>query len=261
MNLVHVPNQYDLGLIPDEPDSRDHLHIPDPLYQHSELPDSWSLYRHAPWPVSQGNTGACTGYAGMAFVHTLTSRMLGTNNAMKIDPLHLYEITRKRMGTFPRDSGANLRTVMQVLKEDGGIPQGRGPRRVNEESKPFDGIPFRLRDYQRLGMGDRSNIIDHIKRTLFFEKIPIAVGMAMPLEQIRGTTRRHGTLQWTGNGLYAQAIGWHAMTIVGWDRTRLMCWTSYGRDYGLHGFIWTDNEYFLYSDWVPDLWTGHNKHA
>lgn len=249
------------GLLPDLIDSRDHLHpIDKRWYGANRFPEEWSMYRYAPMPPDQGATSSCAAFAAMSFVYTLTNRMMGYRNALRINPWELYAQVRLRMGTFPADTGTNLRTLMSVMKDVGCVPYTHPHPRVNSIPQPFHGQRFRIPDFQRLGIS-RERIIEDLKYTLYVEGLPVMIGMAMPMDQMAGTTRISGTLQWTGNALQSTPIFWHGMALVGWDKTRFMAINSYGRGYGLHGYIWIEYEYLLDHAWTPDLWTVMNNHA
>lgn len=173
----------------------------------------------------QGPIGACAAWCfGYYLRAALASRWHVDNGTTPdlpdtLSPRFVYDLTRQRMGTYPQDSGSNMKTAASVLLDLGCAPERDLPYTGKADNGPIDaeitehvkqaGAFYGVSGYYRCA-GTGQALVDSIVATLD-QGYPVALAILVP--QSFMNTRGDGRVP-TPSGSET-ILGGHAVCCVG----------------------------------------------
>jgi C1A family cysteine protease len=208
------------GWIPDHPDPRDRIYNLEAVIKEPEdLPPSIDLTNEMPPIWDQGELGSCTANGNAAvFEHAETHEGEG---AVTPSRLFLYYAERELEGTVNEDSGAQVRTGIKVLANDGVPPENEWPYDIAEFAKKppqqvyADARKHEAITYQRILAGGPGAPL----RTALAEHKPIVFGFSVP-ERFESPSWNPATQPLPLPSKGEKFIGGHCTVVTGYDFTR-----------------------------------------
>ena len=245
------------ALINDSPDSRDFIRAPSP---DRSTPDSVDLSVYAHEAFYQWEHGTCAAWAAVQFIHIITSRMFNNERGILLSPYDIYYKVRKRMGTFPEDSGSTMRDVLKVLHKDGAIPYKAFPDIQHLSAIPPtvpEHLLFKLSSYSRIQHRYGENA-HKLKQILAHEQLPIMIAFDIPEVIINDSTiestGQFGDLITVSRDEPLIDTYSHAMLITGYyqsnGKTYFKILNSWGKYWGDNGYCYANEDWINYG-WIP----------
>jgi C1A family cysteine protease len=225
----------------------------------------------------QGPIGSCAAWAfGYYLRAALASRWHVDNGTTPdlpdtLSPRFVYDLTRARMGTYPQDSGSDMKTAASVLADLGCAPERDLPYTGRADNGPIDteitdhvkeaGAFYGVSGYYRVA-GTGQGLIDGIIATLH-QNQPVA--LAFLVEQPFMNTGGSGKVPAPNPS--SAILGGHATCCVGnyYDQSApgggwLVFANSWGRDWGQEGygfmpFAYATTSNSRYGPYLMEAWT------
>lgn len=230
-----------LGWCPDVPDKRDRKYgfIP------REFPESIDLTSIDPYPEiwDQGTFSSCVSHTLSCAIEI--ARIKAKQPVYMPSRLFGYYNTRKMEDSVNSDPGCMIRNAIKSLAVDGSIPETAWPY---EEEFLFRKPPqmayevaskYQSVDYQRVGQNEYN------LKSALCDGFPIIFGF-MVYENISD----NGYIDMPSG----DAMGGHAVLIVGYDQNNFLIRNSWGDRWGLHGYSWMPYGYVLDPMLSDDFW-------
>jgi C1A family cysteine protease len=151
-------------------------------------------------PVAdQGQIGSCAAFAFAYYLRAALAAKYHVDNGSAPDlpdtlaPRFLYDETRRRMGTYPDDSGSDMKTAASVLLDLGCAPERDMPYTGQADNGPLDAeftahvteaaAFYGVSGYYRLG-GTGDALLDAIEACLH-QAQPVAIAVLVPQSFMR----------------------------------------------------------------------------
>ena len=258
MKYFMTPKRHGLGWIPDTPDQRDRIYKPR-LKMPKKLPGVVDLRHTFPPVYNQGALGSCTAQALAAAFDF--SR--GQQKAPFMHPsrLFIYWNERDIEGTVESDSGAMLRTGVKVLVRFGTPPEQVWPYVIKKfRQKPpqqayAEAEKSQTLTYERILRPDHNKVGDMIM--CLNEGFPFVTGFMVYESFDSPQVARTGIVPMPA--LSEQALGGHAIVVVGYDRKKahFICRNSWGEQWGDKGYCYMPFDFLADANLAADQWTIH----
>lgn len=214
----------------------------------TSLPRSYSLKKYTPYPKSQGSQGSCTGwsstYAARTIVYAIQNNITDKSRITQhaFSPSYVYNQVKVSSDC---SRGAYINDALDILKNQGSAKLTDFPYECNRSigySDKTKASSFKITGYKRLS-GYGSSILPIIKKSLS-EKKPVVFSLKCY------SSFSNAKESW--NGVQDNMRGYHAMTVIGYDDTKLggafEIMNSWGPYWGNGGYTW-----IKYSDFTRNL--------
>jgi C1A family cysteine protease len=168
--------------------------------------------------------------------------------------LFIYYNEREAQGTIMSDSGSSIRQSVREVLHQGACPESEWAYdltkwNVKPDQKCYtDGVQFEAIQYQR------------VNRSLNDLQIALAAGnpvlIGFTVYSSFETPGVAKTGQMTMPGAGESVLGGHAVSVVGYDRTKKVwiCRNSWGTGWGDQGYFYMPFDYLLNSSLSSDFW-------
>lgn len=227
----YVADRRRFGYKPDPVDLRD-LSAAQLGMRTTGLPASWSLRHPAVVPRNQGATNSCVGFAwAQALELAYAHRGVVTGD---LSPLFVYWFSRALHRATGKDDGTYLRTAARAIRRFGCCRETVhrfSNTRVTEPPRwraMGDAYDLRgLRGYYRVGGSDLQTI---------------AAALASGRPVVGGWSVDSAFRRFSGGSIVgpidpSDAVGRHAMTIIGYDAKSFTLMNSWGTGFGERGYV------------------------
>lgn len=215
------------------------------------LPEAYSLRQFAPEVATQGDFGTCVAWATTT-ARTMAEarkRKLGGQidaiNALRLSPTYIYEQIKQRDDDSCQN-GSQIPDALHVMKTRGNMLMARVPYACGTTvSSEFDkeAGSYRIENYATLidVLQTSADVkILAIKSALTETENPVVFGMLVP----RSFFSAKDTWRAAPGESPTNAVGGHAMTIVGYDNTKnggsFLIMNSWGKGWGNKGYTWAN---------------------
>lgn len=255
MRLPPIAHRY--GWTPDLPDPRDRpfgLRAPRPL---ASLPARTDLRAQMPPVYDQGTLGSCTANATGALLafHLRSRRGFAL---WKPSRLFIYYNERARERTVAIDAGAQIRTGIKTLAQEGCPPEPLWPysdRIPGPFSKRPSPAAYARAKAQRAASYERLPRTALAMRSCLASGLPFAFGFTVFEGFESPDVAKTGTVPLPGPG--QRPLGGHAVVAVGYDDAteRFLVRNSWGALWGARGHCTLPYSYLLDEDLADDFWT------
>lgn len=226
---------------------------------------------------NQGQLGSCAAWAFAYYLRAALAAKYHVDNGTKADlpdvlsPRFLYDETRRRMGTYPNDSGSDMKTAASVLLDLGVAPEHDLPYTGQADNGPLDAeftehvkaaaAFYGVSNFYRVaGTGDQ--LLDNIEHCYELGQL-IALAVLVP----RSFMRAGGNGRIPDPGEDEEILGGHALCGAGnfYDRsfTGGRCLhgpQSWGQTWGDNGWFYLPASYARtqhrqYGYYLAEVWT------
>jgi C1A family cysteine protease len=203
----------------------------------------------------QGNWGSCTSNAGAGVARLMYRKVY----EIEIDPSRAYIYDKERIleGSFPKDDGAQMRSICQVLTQFGFPTEGSWPYNYDSLVTP----PTPTTD--EIAKGNHE--IGAYHRVISSQDAYSILGDPTPWPVLIGFSvyESFDTDQVANTGIMPvpkeneQFLSGHAVYAKGYDMPnhRFLCRNSWGASWGLNGDFWMPAEILDRID--TDMWILH----
>ncbi len=242
------------GWIPDLPDHRDLVFKA--TKTRVSLPESYDLRKVKIMPkiLDQGEVGSCTANAAASAYLFCKLNSANSTNAVDVSRSFIYYWERILEGTYPSDSGAQIRTAIKVLARYGSCAERLFPYSESTYNrKPTsrlikDALTRQILKYERL---PRS--LSSFKKCIYLGN-PFLFGFTV-YSNIDNIKDNDNILSLPS--LSDSLEGGHAVLAVGYDNTKncFIVMNSWGSDWGDNGYFYLPYEYLTNSNLSDDFWT------
>lgn len=209
----------------------------------------------------QGNEGSCTGNAGAGHTETVIFKQF--NNRVVLSPAFLYYKEREMEGTLPEDSGAQSRTIFQVLNQFGCCVESADPYNTANMNVPPTQVQLNDAALRKIGAYHRILDVGSVMSCIesgYTCTIAIAVYQSfedaasgiipLPNKSTEGLLGGHEMYLW-GFDIQGNAA-WNPFKVPG-----IMFRNSWGPTFGWQGNGVLPLAYFNDVDLWYDSWMGH----
>jgi len=237
----------------DVPDKRDRYRIVRPRVE--PLPALVDLREHFPPCYDQGDLGSCTAQSIAGLLEFAQLKQPGGGDNFTPSRLFIYYYERKIEGTLKEDSGAQIRSGIKVVADQGAPPEElwpyniekfttRPPRKAFNEAKKHQAI-----SYERV-----CQKLEDIRGSLA-DGYPIAFGFSVYDGFETDEVAKTGVLAFPKSE--ETMLGGHAVVCCGYDHDKslFIIRNSWGTDWGVNGYFTMPYEYVLDRDLADDFWT------
>lgn len=212
-------------------------------------PNIIDLRTKCPPIIDQGNLGSCTAcavsachqYQDLSFFPSI---------------LFIYYNSRAIQGTISYDSGSSLRNAIKVDVKYGVCNTISWPYNINQyQTCPSKSCYDEALEHQISKYASINNTAVAIEATLA-NGYPIVFGFLVYSSFLKS---KNGYVPFP-NTMKEQFLGGHAMTIVGYNRTKqiFICQNSWGTEWGDKGFCYMPYKYILNNKLAFDFWVIYN---
>ncbi|MBZ5857349.1 C1 family peptidase [Flavihumibacter profundi] len=219
------------------------------------LPESANLQKFAPAVGNQGNQGSCVAWSSAYGARSIleAARTGQAPNTVKFSPSFLYN----QIG-LEDCQGSYIIKAMEYMTKQGSVPYDQFPytdndcSRVPDRSLISDAAQFKMRGFNRLSDGDRTDALDirAIKENLA-QGAPVVIGMMVGQSFMQDMMGKDVWVPQQGDR-NLMGFGGHAMCVVGYDDRKyggsFLLMNSWGPEWGNNGFAWVrygDFKYFV----------------
>ena len=222
------PNTKLFGIKKDKQDKRDFV-VGEPTFT---LPNSWSLKQYCPPIKNQGGIGSCASNAyctALEILHNIN------NDPVELSELFHYYYTRILEGTFPKDSGQQLRNGAKALTKHGVCFESQmlyDTSKFNVEPSWLARITAR---WLRTKKYYRCSSIEEMKKSIFLN-YPVVLGIKV---DYRFLTSKDNQI----DKLYGKIIGGHAVVINAFKNNNFEITNSWGMGWGNNGYCWLSKSF------------------
>ena len=241
------------GWKPDTPDRRDRYRIARPRVE--PLPDLVDLREKFPPPYDQGDLGSCTANAIAGLLEFDQLKQPGGGANFTPSRLFIYYGERVIEGTIKEDSGAQIRSGIKVVGDQGAPPETIWPYDIGKFTKKPSAKSYReAKKHQAITYERLCQRIDDMRGCLA-DGFPFAFGFSVY------DGFESDEVAKTGQVLYPkpdeQMLGGHAVACCGYDHPKsiFIVRNSWGEDWGQKGYFTIPYEYVLDRDLADDFWT------
>ena len=238
---------------PDIPDHNDYRFSNIRQFETSALPRHYSIFKHAPPVVDQGNLGSCTANAIASCVYYDLKQSAALED-FQPSRLFIYYQERFLQGTVDSDSGASVRIGMKACHNYGTPHEVLWPYDVSYwRTKPSafayeDGLKFLASSYFRL---DNTKL--HDLKDCIYQGFPFVFGFSVyeSFEKIESDGIMPMPAPTEKN------LGGHCVWAGAYNdkRKAFKCRNSWGSDWGINGNFWMPYEFIMNPDYAMDFWT------
>jgi len=242
---LDLNKENNLGWLPDHPDYYDQYSI----YNSVKNKISIDLRNISPGVYNQKliRSGVANALAGLYEFHLIQKDI---NIVFIPSRLFIYYNQRKLMDTVNYDSGSQIKTGLQVIKEYGICPETKWPYHNDyfDYEPTFDCYEYIIEkfDYYRL-----HHNLESLKASLS-NKNPFVFGMAVYTEFINIT--EDGVLTMPSKD--SKYIGGHCVMAVGYDDNKqsFIIRNSFGVEWGDKGHFYMPYDYITEPNLCKDFW-------
>lgn len=241
------------GWKPDVPDFRDQLYRLDPSVDAASLPQSVDLRPGMPEVWNQSELGSCTAHAIGAAVRYMQKKQKPEWDFMP-SRLFIYYNERVVEGTVNEDSGAQIRTGIQVVNKLGVCKESYWPYVIAKfANKPVKAAFTNAAVHQALRYQRVPQTAVGIKSVLA-KGLPVVFGFSVYESFESEEVARTGIVPMPGRN--EKSLGGHAVCISGYDTAKKMFLVrnSWGSDWGDGGYFWMPEDYVLDENLSDDFW-------
>lgn len=228
----------------------------------------------------QGQLGSCTAFAwsrmrAAAAAKYHIDRGETPDLGDDIAPRFIYDLERQAAGTYPDDSGANMRDGGDVINQYGVCPERYLPYTGRANNGAFAteipraayeaALEYGVSTYYRLGTTGQS-VIDQLVGCIDENWCAVIAILVPPsFEQIPNSGKDAGRVPMPSKG--EQVLGGHAITVCGYYADQsyaggraFVVANSWGPDWGDGGYCYLPAAYFTtsagqYGNWGQEAWT------
>jgi len=246
------------GWRPDLPDFRDFKFtrgvalkdaIPNPILDNVDLRTTGFL----PPVFDQGDLGSCTANSLSELFYFVDKKQTGIS--FLPSRLFIYFNERKVEGTVGEDAGASLRTGIKTIVNQGVCLENLWPYHPELFSVTPPQICYTdAQRHEAKVYRSVNQTADAIKGCLS-DGFPVTVGLTLYDSFESDAVAASGIVAMPGPD--EQAVGGHAVLIVGYDPVNVLIMNSWGADWGQNGFFQIPWEYVLNPDLASDFWMVH----
>lgn len=217
--------QFVSGVIPSPHDPRDY--IAESIYhdigvEEGGYPDTLDLRDDLPAVRNQGTRGTCAAFAAAAIKEWQEHTDSGYTGKMSPEFVYFYRSNKPDAGMFSRD-------VMKILTERGCCTEGELPYQKTETTVPavipadidVSAVNYCIKEYAAV------KTIEGLKTSLY-QNGPCYI--AFPVYDVRPQF-------WRKSSPDTQAIGGHAVTVVGYTTDGFIIRNSWGTTFGDAGYV------------------------
>jgi len=212
------------------------------------IPENANLQRFAPPAGDQGHQGSCVAWSS-AYAARSILESSRSGQQVSFSPAFLYN----QIG-LEGCEGSYVQRAMEYMTKQGSIPYQQFPYSDQDCSRqPTQDMirqasEFKMRGYNRLTKGDRTDEIDlrAVKENLA-QGAPVVIGM-MVGESFMQDMMGKDVWQPAAGDESMRGMGGHAMCAVGYDDRKyggsILIMNSWGPQWGNNGFAWIPYKYF-----------------
>lgn len=221
--------------------------------KYTKMPLFVNLKKYTPYPQSQGETGACVGWAtgygalttAIAASRRITDRQKITDNAFSA----MFIYNQIKVGDCK--AGAKISDALEFLLKHGDCrsrifdDSTTSCSKVPSDEDKTNARKFKIKDYYTLFKLDDSPKVKKFKiKKSLSEGNPIVVGMNILKNFI---TLNKEDKYWKPSAGDATNAGGHAMVVVGYNdgRQAFEVMNSWGKNWGNEGFMWIKYKDFI----------------
>lgn len=248
---------YKFGWKKDNPDERDFKYSSLKRQEFAgPLPDKVDLRKYMPTVYDQGNLGSCT---ANAIAGALAYLRYKDNNLADWSPsrLFIYYYERVLEDSIKEDSGAQIRTGIRVVGEQGAPPEEFWPYNIDlwtcdpPSNVDMEGYKYRALNYYRVDWTDLNEV-----RSCLAAGFPIVFGFMVYPNFNSDMCAKTGYLQMP-NKKRERPDGGHAVLLCGYDESKelFLVRNSWGERWGQRGYFWMPYEYVTDTELSDDFWT------
>lgn len=209
------------------------------------LPESANLQKFAPGVGNQGSQGSCVAWSSAYGARTIleAARTGQDPNALKFSPSFLYN----QIG-LDGCQGSYIVRAMEFMTRQGSVPYEQFPytdqdcSRVPDQGLIRDAAQFKMRGFNRLSAGDRTDALDlRAIRENLAQGAPVVIGMMVGQSFMQDMMGKDVWVPQDGDQ-NMMGFGGHAMCVVGYDDRKyggaFLLMNSWGPEWGNNGFAW-----------------------
>lgn len=241
------------GWKPDLPDRRDRLRVARPRVE--PLPLLVDLREHFPPCYDQGELGSCTAQSIAGLLEYAQLKQPGGGENFTPSRLFIYYGERLIEGTVMEDCGAQIRSGIKVVAEDGAPPEEMWPYEIGKFSKKPTKKSYReARKHQAITYERVCQRIEDIRGCLS-DGFPFAFGFSVYEGFESDETARTGVLAYPKSE--ERMLGGHAVVGCGYDHDNQVIFVrnSWSTDWGQNGYFTMPYEYLLDPNMADDFWS------
>jgi Papain family cysteine protease len=252
--VSNITNQLKTGGILD-PQQFQKANIYEPLTDDNTknpLPESANLQKYAPSVGDQGHQGSCvawsSAYAARSILESARTGQPGEN--VKFSPSFLYN----QIG-LDGCEGSYIERAMDFMTKQGSVPYNAFPYTDKDcSSQPGQQLvqeagQYKMRGYNRLTIGNSTNIDQKAIKQNLSQGAPVAIGMMVGQSFMQDMMGKD-VWQPSADDKSMQGFGGHAMCVVGYDDAKyggsFLIMNSWGPQWGTNGFAWVQYPVFKY---------------
>ncbi|MEM5518348.1 C1 family peptidase [Henriciella sp. AS95] len=219
-----------------------------------DLPSAVDLSPMCSPVENQGHVGSCTAnsVAGALEYHQILHRQPMTD----LSRLFLYYNARKIAGRVDKDKGCSMAQAVASYLAFGACPEPVWP--YNEAAWSQEPSQEAYAAAHQFGSLQYASIEHGIElKVALASGLPIIFAMGVPKQGLMVIGKNHGVVPAPDDGNWEEANGGHAMLIVGYDdaRNAWLVRNSWGRDYGINGYVWIDYRVIDHYKLPQAFWT------
>lgn len=251
--MAKAKQTYQLGWIPDLPDSRD-LAYAATLSVMKKLPASMDLRSQCPPVYDQGQLGSCTGNA-LAGAYEF-DRIKEKKKDFMPSRLFIYYNERVIEHSVSSDAGAQIRDGIKTLNKQGVCPEKEWPYDISKfADKPpakcyTDAKKNEIQSYQRL---DNTNLT--ALKSCISEGYPFVFGFTVYESFMSAAVAKNGKMPMPKTG--EKVVGGHAVMAVGYNDAKgvVIVRNSWATTWGDKGYFYMPYAYITSNNLCDDFWT------
>jgi len=240
------------GWVPDLPDRRDLLRIPENM--DGFKPVIVDLRYDCPDIYNQGKLGSCTANA-IAAAYEYDQIKQKEYNTFIPSRLFIYYNERAKEGTIKYDSGAQIRTGIKSINSIGVCPEENWEYDINRyREKPTDKCYDIAKNHKSVKYRRVKQDFDHLQECLR-SGLPFVFGFGVyeSFESEKVASTGIMTMPTKNEKL----LGGHAVMAVGYDDNRgvFIVRNSWGKNWGDNGYFYMPYEFIILNKYCDDFWT------
>jgi C1A family cysteine protease len=210
---------------------------------------------HFPPCYDQGDLGSCTAQSISGLLEFAQLRQPGGGQNFTPSRLFIYYGERKMEGTLNEDAGAQIRSGIKVVADDGAPPEEMWPYDIDKFARRPTRKSYReAKKHQAISYERVCQRIEDVRGCLA-DGYPFAFGFSVYDAFESDEVARTGILTFPKSD--ETMLGGHAVVCVGYDNDKSIIFVrnSWGTDWGLSGYFTMPYEYLLDRDLADDFWS------